>query len=476
MKSALFVDFDNVFSQLRQLQPEAAERFARHPSEWIGWLTGSLALPDPHEEGQRRRLLVRRCYLNPNWYQTYRHAFLRAGFEIVDCPPVTSQGKTSTDIHMVLDVVELLQHETRYDEFIVFSADADFTPVLRKLRRYDRRTTVLAIGFPSAAYQASADLLIDERLFMQEALGLGRSGVEPVVGAGAGAGAGAAVGEAVDAKAASALGTANAAGAAAAAGAMPVPPPASAPASAPRIVPRPATPDELSAIAQRIWATVDDSAQPVSAGTLALRLKQEFPEALENWNGCGTFKQFFHSLGLTRLAWLSGSGGRLLDPSRHDADGNAPDPDPDSPWAGHGAMYAVVREVCALTGAPLLAPDCMRAVMTQLVADLREHAFELGPTARRVCTRCLEADGLRVAPRDASFLLRGMQLNGHAFGHGHDDHDTLASRLVNQMLFLCEREQMVLDEAAVTHLRQWIGGVPAVSTREAAPPPGSMPV
>ena len=108
MKSALFVDFDNVYSQLRQLQPDAAERFARHPAEWIAWLTSSLALPDPHEEGERRRLLVRRCYLNPNWYQSYRHAFMRAGFEIVDCPPVTSQGKTSTDIHMVLDIVDLL--------------------------------------------------------------------------------------------------------------------------------------------------------------------------------------------------------------------------------------------------------------------------------------------------------------------------------------------------------------------------------
>ncbi|WP_242478228.1 NYN domain-containing protein, partial [Rubrivivax gelatinosus] len=178
MKSALFVDFDNVFSQLRQLQPDAAERFARHPSEWIGWLTSALVLPDPHEDGERRRLLVRRCYLNPNWYQTYRHAFLRAGFEIVDCPPVTSQGKTSTDIHMVLDIVDLLQHETRCDEFIVFSADADFTPVLRKLRRYDRRTTVLAIGFPSAAYQASADLLIDERVFLRDALALGQPGTD----------------------------------------------------------------------------------------------------------------------------------------------------------------------------------------------------------------------------------------------------------------------------------------------------------
>ena len=48
MKSALFVDFDNVYSQLRQLQPEAAERFARHPTEWIGWLTDALALPGTH--------------------------------------------------------------------------------------------------------------------------------------------------------------------------------------------------------------------------------------------------------------------------------------------------------------------------------------------------------------------------------------------------------------------------------------------
>ena len=181
MKSAVFVDFDNVFSQLRQLQPEVAERFARQPSQWIHWLVDSLPLPQPSDEGDRRRLLVRRCY--PNWYQGFRHAFLRAGFEIVDCPPVTSQGKTSTDIHMVLDIIDLLQAETRCDEFIVFSADADFTPVLRKLRRHDRRTTMLAIGFPSAAYQASADLLIDERLFVRDALGLGAPAPEPATAA-----------------------------------------------------------------------------------------------------------------------------------------------------------------------------------------------------------------------------------------------------------------------------------------------------
>ena len=60
--------------------------------------------------------------------------------------------------------------------------------------------------------------------------------------------------------------------------------------------------------------------------------------------------------------------------------------------------------------------------------------------------------------RDVAFLLRGMQLNGHVFGQGHDDFATLASRLVNQVLFLCEREQRVLDEAGVALIRRWIGG------------------
>lgn len=153
MKSALFVDFDNVYSGLRRLDQETADQFARNPTIWMNWLIKSLEMPEPASPGAKRRVLVRRCYLNPQAYQRFRPSFNLAGFEIIDCPALTSEGKTSTDIHMVLDIVDLLQHETRYDEFIVFSADADFTPVLRKLRRWDRRTTVLAIGFPSAAYR-----------------------------------------------------------------------------------------------------------------------------------------------------------------------------------------------------------------------------------------------------------------------------------------------------------------------------------
>ena len=454
MKSALFVDFDNVFSQLRQLQPEAAERFARQPSEWIGWLTSALALPEPHEEGERRRLLVRRCYLNPNWYQTYRHAFLRAGFEIVDCPPVTSQGKTSTDIHMVLDIVDLLQHETRCDEFIVFSADADFTPVLRKLRRYDRRTTVLAIGFPSAAYQASADLMIDERLFLRDALGLGLSTSAELP-----SGQGSPLADTREPRIAElkpALPEARPAGA------VHSSPKAEPP---PKGTPRLATPEEVSEIAGRLWAFVEESPVPVSAAQLASRLRQEHPDILENWNGLVSFKAFFRSLRLSRLLWLSGSGGRIADPSRHELGGPLSEQEPESPWAGAETSLPVVREVCMLTGAPMLAPRDLRAVIGTLVQVLKLQEFKLATTVQAVCRQCLESEGLRVRPRDVNFLLRGMQMNGHVFGQGTDDATTLSTRLLNQILFLCEREQKVLDQGEVEQLRTWIGEAAALPAR-----------
>lgn len=451
MKSALFVDFDNVFSQLRQLQPDAAERFARQPSEWIGWLINSLPLPPPHDENARRRLLVRRCYLNPNWYQSYRHAFLRAGFEIVDCPPVTSQGKTSTDIHMVLDIIDLLQHETRCDEFMVFSADADFTPVLRKLRRYDRRTTVLAIGFPSAAYQASADLMIDERVFVREALGFGQPASEAISSLNS------QVNDASDIR------PLDARSAATESRVNPAPAGQQRPECTSKLTPRAATPEEISQVAMRLWILVDESPQPLSSGALASKLRQEYPEILENWNGQATFKAFFRSLKLSRLLWLSGSGGRVLDPSRHALDGDLPEQDIESPWSQAEAVFPVVREICVLTGAPMLAPRDLKAVIDALVRVLQQQDLKLATTVQAVCRSCVDEHGLRVRPRDVNFMIRGMQMNGHDFVRGPNDQATLLMRLFRQMLFLCEREQKVLSASELEHLQSWIG-IPAPAT------------
>ena len=155
-----------------------------------------------------------------------------------------------------------------------------------------------------------------------------------------------------------------------------------------------ATPAQLAEIARLIELAVALSPTPVAAGPLASRLRQAHGSVLEQWNGHGAFKPFFRSLGLDRLLWLLGSGGRIADPIRHAADvaavhevtdavaGTAEDsgterqlatpeapPAPvaateasvDDAWAGHESLLPIARDVCQLTGAPLLAPPTARA-------------------------------------------------------------------------------------------------------------------
>lgn len=180
MKTALFVDFDNVYSGLRRISTQGADRLARQPAKWLQWLTDNLPNTGADSEtAVNRRVLVRRCYLNPVMFNQFRRPFHEAGFEIVDCPPTTASGKTSTDIHLVLDTIDALQDSTHFDEFVVFSADADFSPLLRRLRRHDRRTIIFAAGAMSESYKAAADAVIDIPTFIREALQLVEDDSDP---------------------------------------------------------------------------------------------------------------------------------------------------------------------------------------------------------------------------------------------------------------------------------------------------------
>jgi hypothetical protein len=168
VRSALFVDFDNIYLGLQNEDPNAAEQFATHPGRWLRWLQEDL----PTDSPLARKILSRRCYLNPSQFSRFRPYFIRSAFEVVDCPPLTRGGKTSADIQMVMDIMDALGHVTRFEEFIILSGDADFTPVLLRLSRHDRRSVVLAAGPASTAYKAACDLLIDQDSFLEEAIGI----------------------------------------------------------------------------------------------------------------------------------------------------------------------------------------------------------------------------------------------------------------------------------------------------------------
>ena len=168
--SALFLDFDNIFGGLFNLDRDAAYSLADSPGAWLEALS-SRSLP----ADTRRDFLVRRAYLNPagriydertgnerGWlyFQRFRPNLVQAGFEVVDCPSLTYSHKNAADIRITIDVIQSLNANTRYDEFIVASSDADFTPLLQILRADDRRTTIVSSGESATAYRSIATTFV----------------------------------------------------------------------------------------------------------------------------------------------------------------------------------------------------------------------------------------------------------------------------------------------------------------------------
>ncbi|MBN9027398.1 MAG: NYN domain-containing protein [Rhizobiales bacterium] len=106
---------------------------------------------------------MRRCYADPKLLGKARAAFTGQGFQIVDCPPLPGRERNSAEIHMVLDTIDALAHQTGFEEFILLSADSDLTPVIFRLRSYNRATSIYTTLTTSAGYRAIADGAIDEQ-------------------------------------------------------------------------------------------------------------------------------------------------------------------------------------------------------------------------------------------------------------------------------------------------------------------------
>src|SRR5258707_1221011 len=82
VRSALFVDFENIHLGLQRLDPAAANRFAVNPQGWLSWLE-RLYYPALGTTDFRRDVLIRYCYLNPVSSARFRAYFTRAGFHVV---------------------------------------------------------------------------------------------------------------------------------------------------------------------------------------------------------------------------------------------------------------------------------------------------------------------------------------------------------------------------------------------------------
>jgi hypothetical protein len=170
--TTVFVDYDNIYLSLKRKNEDAAKRFAKDSGAWLqAIVSGELITPTSiYSPPVERRLAMTRCYGNStprrnahdnstdmNSFPFVKHHFLRSGFEIVDCPPMTSQLKNAADIRMVLEIGDILSHSTFFDEVVILSGDADFTPLLHRLRAHARRSVVFANDNTAQPYTAISD-------------------------------------------------------------------------------------------------------------------------------------------------------------------------------------------------------------------------------------------------------------------------------------------------------------------------------
>ena len=165
--SAIFLDFDNVFSSLFSKSSSAAVEFAESPALWLGALQG---MKGSEVEDTNHNFVIRRCYMNPAGrvpgskpFSVFRQSFVRDGWEVIDTPPLTNQGKTSADTHIVMDVLDAVAHFPHVGEYVILAADADYTPLIIRLRKYMKTTVIYAPAAMSVAYRAACDSVIEEQ-------------------------------------------------------------------------------------------------------------------------------------------------------------------------------------------------------------------------------------------------------------------------------------------------------------------------
>jgi hypothetical protein len=514
LRTALFVDFDNIYLGLQREDPVAAEQFATDPTRWLTWLQDRLPhhLPQQDEEHRRRKILFRRCYLNPSQFGRFRPYFTRSAIEVVDCPPLTSGGKTSADIHMVMDILDTLSHPTRFDEFILLSGDADFTPVLLRLSKHDRRSAILAIGPASVAYKAACDLLIDQDTFLEEAIG---ATPNPTARAAAGPSNNSAMSDLLRGIADKISERASTSGELVATelppifrefseftssnnwlgfnslrnmttavvamrrdltmidgdpwrvglvaeGDEPAEPAAEASPDPGRALPAQrflSVTDRnrlIEEILTHVRSVVDSSDSAVPMARAAQMVISRFGDQVlaTRWAGAGTFRDLLEGRENPGFAISALKPGYIYDPARHQLpiDGRPEE------LVGDPQLNALAYRVHQLTDTPYLTRGDYARVFRLTAEEVNDHGYFLTRTSKSVRDRCIE-EGSPIARASVNFILRGITFGGHRFGqNGSEEPLDLGACFFRNVVSLCDTAGIALDGDERETLSDWILG------------------
>jgi hypothetical protein len=408
-RAALFVDFDNVYIGLQKLDAAAAELFATDPGSWTDAMAGG---EDGTDLGSRR-FLVRNCYLNPSVFSKYRAYWTRAGYRVIDCPSLTQQGKSSTDINLVLDAVDILAGPVRIEEFFIASADADFTSLIQRFRAADRYTTVIVAGAVASAYRSTADRVVESDAFVS--LLHGQVGPGP-----------AAAPVLVEVES----------------------PPKSS--TSPTVAvnrPRGATNASESAGAVAVLNIVASAPGLVATAVLAKHAQIAEPALAGDWAGAGTF-----------TAWLAQFEGKV---------GYSTKPPPG--WAWDVARFsaedlpkeiedrpAIEQQVTRVTDVPPLSTAQFRQLFLSLESRLQSGPLVRNEMAKLVRNDCTDA-GVQVSRSAINFVITGLLYAGVSLTT-EVTAKKLATGWAKNVEAMCGGARMEFDESEKAELRKWVSG------------------
>ena len=425
LRSALYVDFDNILSGLLELDREAAMAFAKDVTKWLERFR-QFELP----KDTRRDLLVQRVYLNPNgwvedkelgnesgrlYLQRFRPILTRAGFEVIDCPAVTRQQKNAADIRIVIDVMLALEGNVRYDEVLIASSDSDFTPLLHVLRARDFRIGLLSAGEVSAAYRSVAHLFVGPEQLISLVRGLDESThKEDVYGS--------------------------------ASNQNPRERPVMSGESASPVLEQ----AEGDAVAHVI-EYVNKSDAPVYLSDLGQSLHDNFGAQIQatDWFGQSTLGGFLRALPNTSIRI---DGAYLWDPNRHDS------PLDQESEVLNGKFPATIERICQATELPRLSNEDWPKLFEKLAEYAQSHQFNLTECTAWVRDE-LRASGVQVGRQSVGFAVKGSLMGGVSLKTDPSpDADQIREGLSESIIFRAESQGAPLDDKAIAALRAWLAG------------------
>jgi uncharacterized LabA/DUF88 family protein len=404
VRTAFFLDFDNVFSGLFKLDPEVAVQFATEPGVWLKRL-GTVLTAEP------RRYLILRCYLNPaGWvnhrdaageptrlyFSRFRPSFVRAGFDVIDCPRYNAT-KNAADIRIVVDAVDALADDTRYDEFVIASGDSDMTPLLQRLRRADRRTMIVSPADAAEAFTAIADQLLDS----QQLLALVQ-------------------GEPVDLD------------------------------DDPVFTPDESTDEVYEQFRAIVTAEYETADAPLNMAALAYRVRGELGPVVgtSNWFGFGSFARALETLDLPSLHL---SQHLLWDETRHQP------PEPVAPGTPRTVLPEPVERLADQLSLPRLPQAWWPSIYETLSVYAREYRFNLTQCTSWSRDR-LRDSGVPVSRGAVAFVVRGTSFGGYPLHRQPPPTPSeIGSAFVNNVLSRAEAAQIPFTDEEEAAVRSWLG-------------------